>query len=175
VSTIEELLGRKSSGSGLEIREYGRRDPSRWPCGTICPQTLALTSPTSGGRSIGIVRSLTQATEFSFSYLDMRCVSKLCFLVCFAVISTLSFEEMWSIDLTCPHLWRDEPSLWPSEHTQIKLRPKVWMACCLLHGCFFPGFLFDIGDWGRMFFPKRRFGFTGLHGLVTQKIELFSW
>jgi hypothetical protein len=25
VSTIEELLGRKSSGSGLERREYGRR------------------------------------------------------------------------------------------------------------------------------------------------------
>jgi hypothetical protein len=29
VSTIEELLGRKSSGSGLENLEYGRRDPSR--------------------------------------------------------------------------------------------------------------------------------------------------
>jgi hypothetical protein len=29
VSTIEELLGGKSSGSGLEIREYGRKDPSR--------------------------------------------------------------------------------------------------------------------------------------------------
>jgi hypothetical protein len=29
VSTIEELLGTKSSGYGLEIREYGRRDPSR--------------------------------------------------------------------------------------------------------------------------------------------------
>jgi hypothetical protein len=28
VSTIEELLGRKSSGSGLENREYGRRNPS---------------------------------------------------------------------------------------------------------------------------------------------------
>jgi hypothetical protein len=28
VSTIEELLGRKSSVSGLEIREYGRRDSS---------------------------------------------------------------------------------------------------------------------------------------------------
>jgi hypothetical protein len=27
VSTIEELLKRKSSGSGLETREYGRRDP----------------------------------------------------------------------------------------------------------------------------------------------------
>jgi hypothetical protein len=28
-STTEELLGRNSSGSGLEIREYGRRDSSR--------------------------------------------------------------------------------------------------------------------------------------------------
>jgi hypothetical protein len=27
VSTIEELPGRNSSGSGLEIREYGRGDP----------------------------------------------------------------------------------------------------------------------------------------------------
>jgi hypothetical protein len=27
VSTIEELLERKSSGSGQEIREYSRRDP----------------------------------------------------------------------------------------------------------------------------------------------------
>jgi hypothetical protein len=29
VSTIEELLERKSSGSGLENREYSSRDPSR--------------------------------------------------------------------------------------------------------------------------------------------------
>jgi hypothetical protein len=29
VITIEELLGRKSSGSGLESQEYGRRDQSR--------------------------------------------------------------------------------------------------------------------------------------------------
>jgi hypothetical protein len=50
VSTIEELLERKSSGSGLEIREYGRRDSSRWPRDTIYPQKLALTSPTNGGR-----------------------------------------------------------------------------------------------------------------------------
>jgi hypothetical protein len=28
VSTIEELLERKSSGSGLDTREYGRRDLS---------------------------------------------------------------------------------------------------------------------------------------------------
>jgi hypothetical protein len=31
VSTAEELLERKSSGSGLENREYGLRDLSRWP------------------------------------------------------------------------------------------------------------------------------------------------
>jgi hypothetical protein len=32
---------------------------------------LALTSPTSGGRSIGMVRSRTQATEFSF-FMDSK-------------------------------------------------------------------------------------------------------
>jgi hypothetical protein len=29
VSTIEEVVGRKSSGSGLESRKYGHRYPSR--------------------------------------------------------------------------------------------------------------------------------------------------
>jgi hypothetical protein len=66
VSTIENVLGRKSSISGLESREYGRKDPSCWPRGTHYPKNLALTSPTSGGRSFGIVCSRTQATEFSF-------------------------------------------------------------------------------------------------------------
>jgi hypothetical protein len=54
--------------SGLESREYGSRDPSRWPRGTLYPQKLALTWPASSGRSVGIVRSLTQATEFSFVF-----------------------------------------------------------------------------------------------------------
>jgi hypothetical protein len=31
VSTTEDLLERKSSGSGPENRDYGREDPSRWP------------------------------------------------------------------------------------------------------------------------------------------------
>jgi hypothetical protein len=48
--------------SGLENRQYGRRDPSHWPGGTLYPQKLALTSPKSGGRSFGIVHSRTQAT-----------------------------------------------------------------------------------------------------------------
>jgi hypothetical protein len=63
VSTIEKVLERKSSGSFLENRDYGRRDSSRWPCGTISHQKLTLTSLRCGGRS---VRSRTQATEFIF-------------------------------------------------------------------------------------------------------------
>jgi hypothetical protein len=52
VSTTERLLGRTISGSDLERREYGLRDPSRWLRRSLCPHMLALTSP-------------TQTTEFS--------------------------------------------------------------------------------------------------------------
>jgi hypothetical protein len=64
VSTTEELLERKSSGSGLENRDYGRGDLSHWPRGILHQQTLALISLTSGDLSVGIVRSRTQATDF---------------------------------------------------------------------------------------------------------------
>jgi hypothetical protein len=63
VSKTEELLGKKSSGFGLETREYGRRGPSCCSRDTLYLQTLALTSSTSGSRSVGIVRSRTQVTE----------------------------------------------------------------------------------------------------------------
>jgi hypothetical protein len=53
MSTPEELLERKSSGSGLEIREYGRRDP-------LLRRQAAVT--------VGIVRSRTQAMEFKFKF-----------------------------------------------------------------------------------------------------------
>jgi hypothetical protein len=49
--------------AGIERREYGRRDPSFKSRGTFCPQKLALISPKSGSRSVGIVRSRTQAME----------------------------------------------------------------------------------------------------------------
>jgi hypothetical protein len=65
VSTTDELLGRKSSGSCLETREYGRRNSSLWPRDILWRQKLALTSPISGCLSVGIVRSRTEATEFS--------------------------------------------------------------------------------------------------------------
>jgi hypothetical protein len=50
--------------SGLENREYCRRYPLRWPRNTLYPQKLALTSPTSGGRSVGIVRLRAKGTEW---------------------------------------------------------------------------------------------------------------
>jgi hypothetical protein len=54
VSTTEELLEKKSSGSGLENRDYGRKVPLRWLRGTpLIHKKLALTLPTS---SVGIVR-----------------------------------------------------------------------------------------------------------------------
>jgi hypothetical protein len=62
ISTTEELLESKSSGSGLENREYCLRDPSRWLCRSLYSQKLALTSPTSDSRSVCIVRSRTQTT-----------------------------------------------------------------------------------------------------------------
>jgi hypothetical protein len=63
VSTIEELLGRNSNGSSLENREYGLGGLLQWPRNTFYPQKLALTSPTSGGRSVSIVCLQTRATE----------------------------------------------------------------------------------------------------------------
>jgi hypothetical protein len=65
VSTTAKLLEGRSSGSGVENLEYGRRDPSRCPRGSLSPPKLAVTPPTSGGRSVGIVSSRIQATEFS--------------------------------------------------------------------------------------------------------------
>jgi hypothetical protein len=59
--TIEELLELESSGSG-------RGNSLRWSRNTLYQQRLALTSSASGGRSVGIVRLRTKATEFSFSF-----------------------------------------------------------------------------------------------------------
>jgi hypothetical protein len=63
VNTIEELLRRKSSGCGQENRVYGRKDLPHRLRDNLYQQKLALTSLTSGGSSVGIVRSRTEATE----------------------------------------------------------------------------------------------------------------
>jgi hypothetical protein len=63
VGTMQILVEMFSITSN--ILEIFHRDRSHWPRGTLCPQKLALTSLTSSGRSVGIVRWRTQATEFS--------------------------------------------------------------------------------------------------------------
>jgi len=63
---MRSYLNEKNSGSRY-------RKQSLTPVGTHCadhvtllyPQKLALTSPTGGGRSVGIVRVRPKATEFS--------------------------------------------------------------------------------------------------------------
>jgi hypothetical protein len=57
VSATEELLGSNSSGSGLESREYGRRDSSRWPHDTLHLQKVGA-SFTDKQRSLGRHSSL---------------------------------------------------------------------------------------------------------------------
>jgi hypothetical protein len=64
VNTTEELRGRENSGSGLENKNTA--------VGICCAdhatpsirKKLALASPTSGGRSVDIVRPRTKTTEF---------------------------------------------------------------------------------------------------------------
>jgi hypothetical protein len=66
VRIIEEL-------SGLEIN--GRGDSLRWPRDTLYPLKLALTSPISGGRSVGIVCWRNKVPKFF--YIFMNYVQKL--------------------------------------------------------------------------------------------------
>jgi hypothetical protein len=66
VSATEELLGSNSSGSGLESREYGRRNSSADHVAPSIRKNLALTSLKSGGRSVGIVRLRTETMDFFF-------------------------------------------------------------------------------------------------------------
>jgi hypothetical protein len=49
---------------GVIVCVICRRDLSRWPRDTLYQESLALTSKTSGGRSVGIVRLRTQVMEF---------------------------------------------------------------------------------------------------------------
>jgi hypothetical protein len=102
VSTIEELLQRKISGSGLETENTAvgiRYADHVVPC---IRKKLELTSPISGGRSVGKIRSWTQATEFLF-FLLLHSVED----TCGSFASSLRKEHfiqsaaLWIVILSC--------------------------------------------------------------------------
>jgi hypothetical protein len=63
INCIFSEIGQKSQSRKIEITIVRIR---RTDHATPSPQTLALTSLTSGGRSVGKVRLRTKAKEFSF-------------------------------------------------------------------------------------------------------------
>jgi hypothetical protein len=77
---------KKTNGSGVEIWEYGCKDPLCWPRNTLSPRKLALTSPTSGGRSV-VVRSRTKSHGVWLFF---------CFLIFQAKGISCSVSAMWS-------------------------------------------------------------------------------
>jgi hypothetical protein len=131
-----ELLEKKKSGSGLESREYCRRNPSRWPCGTLYPQKLARTSPTSGGLSDGIVNSRTQAKEFSFfsraiylaTYFDLQEIILYRWRNSPFFSRTLPFKIL--PDLTrFSFLWTSQQwYLYEEQSSQTSLQPITWSS-----------------------------------------------
>jgi hypothetical protein len=77
----EELLERTVAAPVYKPEINGRGDPLRWPRDTLHPRKLALTSPTSGSHSVGIVRLRTETTEFVFfcmSIVHVSDESKIC-------------------------------------------------------------------------------------------------
>jgi hypothetical protein len=87
VNRTEELLGRNSSSSGLENQEYGHGDPLCWPCDTLYSQKLALTSPKSDCRSVGIVHLRTKIMKFVNIFVYEKSI----------VIMTKSISIFWQI------------------------------------------------------------------------------
>ena len=60
----------------------------------LYPQKLALSSPTGGGRSVGIVRSRTKATEFFFLINTEMCMSWLLLIPSGVILVNRYFKEI---------------------------------------------------------------------------------
>jgi hypothetical protein len=65
VITTESYLKKEVAAPVKKTEINGRGNPLRWPRNTLYPQSRHYFTD-SGGRSVGIVRLRTKATEFSF-------------------------------------------------------------------------------------------------------------
>jgi hypothetical protein len=113
---------------------------------------LALTSPTSGGRSFGIVRLRTTATEFSFSLVMLiRAIT-----FCFSSLGSLLLLYISLVRTKLKHISVVRSSL---SHTDYNNRIcRFWGShsggyedFSLLHSDFLFGLLFDPEDGSDMF------------------------
>jgi hypothetical protein len=110
----------------------GCEDSLRWPRDTLYPLKLGLTSPTSGGRSVGIVRLRTKTTEFIFPYTKVDHKAKLIERPCiccfrfrsrvFVFVRKINFVWTFSLSDNTPsraHGLRYK-DLWESWHRPLK-------------------------------------------------------
>ena len=80
----------------------------------LYPQKLALTSPTGGGRSVGIVRSRNKATEFVYSSLSLHCT--------FTIYTSHEDKEVFS---DCQTFYADRNFSFTSSWVAACRRPRV--------------------------------------------------
>jgi hypothetical protein len=78
-----------SSSSGAETQDYGRRDPSRWPHGTLYQQKVGTNIATSDGHSLCIVCAWAHRPQSLVSVLQHTRRTAI-FSVFSAVVNTLS-------------------------------------------------------------------------------------
>jgi hypothetical protein len=84
-----------------ENRDYGRGDPLRLPRDTLYQLKLALTSPTGGGLSVGIVRLRTKTTEFFFELSLVRPNKSIPFVQSHDYYSSEKFRRSVSEEALC--------------------------------------------------------------------------